>query len=238
MFAFNSVPTVCTAKHITNWSFNDTSTMPVNRKAEYYLERLEYLKRESSHDNPYLSDFALIYVIVTEQQDKYCKDFLKECGFEESFVGRKDRDKGKQRHKESGDLHMYCVMPHDFGVAIEEAIQKYKKIKRDGLKEEIALREKYEYLTAYNLIKEGIFKGLPGNPGGKEILERLRKGEQVQLTEALAKGVTIEDLIVRVKMKFGVDLRTKKDQVNGWTIDRLKLEQQRWKDQFKDEKVS
>lgn len=235
MFTFNSVPTVCTAKFITNWTFNDVSQMPSNRKAEYYLERFDNLKREAG--NSFLADFALIYAIVTEQQHKFCKEFLKEAGFEEAFVGLKNRNPDNQRHKETGDLHMYCVMPADFKEACEKGIAKYTKIKREGLKEEIALREKYDYLTAHALIREGIFKGLPGNPGGKEILDKLRKGEQVNLVDALANGINIEDLIVRVKMKFGIDLRNKKDQVPSWTIDRLKIEQQRWKDQFKEEQT-
>lgn len=236
MFSFNSVPTVCTAKHISNWTFNDTSTMSPPKKAEYYLERFNSLKSNAGHN--YLADFAMIYVIVTEQQNKYCKEFLSECGFEEAFLGRKDRNKSVQREQASGDLHMYCVMPADFKDSIEAGIKKYTKIKRDGLKEEIEHRAKFEYLTAHALMKEGIFKGLPGNPGGKEILARLAAGEQVNITEALAKGVTIEDLIVRVKMKFGVDLRPKKDQVAAWTINRLKIEQQRWKDLYKEEDKS
>ena len=230
MFAFNSVPSVCTARHITNWSFMDTSSMSPDKKAEYYLERLEVLKSTGGQSNHMFSDFALIYVIVTESQRVYCEEFLLEVGFQKVFRGRKSRNKKVQREQSSGDLHMYCIEPMDYAEGVTKMIEKYKKIKKESLKNEIDLRNRFEYLTAYALIKEGIFKG---GEEGKAIGRRLRAKEQVNLTEALAEGITIDDLIIRVKNKFGVNLRDKKDQMSSWTVDRLKTEQQRWKDQYK-----
>lgn len=228
-FTFNSVPTVCTAKHITNWTMQDVSKLPPPKQAEYYLDRLNDLKNGSGEG--FLQDFAMIYVITTAEQRKNAHAFLTEVGFSEVFVGDKKRNPSKQREQGSGNLSMYCIMPVDFMDGIKLAITKYEKIKKEGMKELIEYRAKFPYLRAYDLCHEGIFKG-PGQ-GGYELMKRLEAKEQVRLMDALAPGVDLDDLIVRVKVKFGVDLRDRKDAMTNWTVDRLKNEQQRWKDQYK-----
>jgi hypothetical protein len=120
---FSEVENCCTARileYLPKWEGRND------------LQRLGILReiRNSVEDcSEYGHTYAVFICIVTDNQ--YNKDGAKELlidilKFEEVYVGEKE-ERG-QRHKETGELHIFCTSPPKFVVNLSEKIKEYEDL--------------------------------------------------------------------------------------------------------------
>jgi hypothetical protein len=212
----NSVPSVCTASMITGWGLQDLAHTDDKIKSRARLRTVTELISAG-----FKEDFALIFAITTEQQILTCAsgEFLPKLGFQPSFTGEKQGS--VQRHKETGQLTMWCTTPENY----KTALTAYKKEleahieKIDPPKKPDPARQKFADIRLRALIDAGIVKkNAHADNSMKDIL-----------------NVSEEKARTFIRLKFGVDLyawsNRKKNWVNASYRD-IKANQDAWKKQL------
>jgi hypothetical protein len=208
----NDVETVCTASHITGWDISDLNSEDPKARVNKRLTVVNGLISGGYH-----RDFKMLFVIVTgEQVSKYGVDeFLKYIGFDQVF----DAEYGdKSRHKESGDLHMFCIIPEKYEEGLKKAKEELTKLKDeiDPPKKPDPARQKFPDL----------------------LLSHLRKAKLVQDNSSVHNPIKEILLVPADKVhaflliQYGIDVKKWKGRGDNWinmTTDILKKEQKAWK---------
>lgn len=209
----NDVETVCTASHITGWDIKDLNSEDPKARVNKRLSTVNGLITQGYH-----RDFKMLFVIVTgEQVKKFGVDeFLKYIGFKEVFHAEYDTE--RSRHKETGDLHMFCITPEDYETGLKKAKDELTKLKDeiDPPKKPDPARQKFPDL----------------------LLSHLRKAKLVQDNASVHNPIK-EILLVPadkvhafILIQYGIDVKKWKNRGEDWTrmtTDTLKKEQRAWK---------
>lgn len=211
----NSVPTTCTASHLTGWSIGNLKSADPKAQVSKRIETVQSLINSG-----FKSDFALIYAVTTKNQvNNYGLDeFLPKCGFEMVFEASKKLAKG-QRHTETGELLMWCTTPFKYEESLKSYLKELVELKEkiDPPKKPDPERQKYPELRLLDLRKAGLVYD-------NSILDNV-----ISSTMTVDKK-TIENFI---KIKFGMDI--KKQVKTEWTemsFRQLKNIHKSWKEEL------
>ena len=154
MFTYNSVPTTCTAKLITGWSWTNHEDLETKAACTTLMGMCEGIISQG-----FLLDFAIIHSFLTATQlNNTTKHFLEKVGFKLAFVSEKTR--GESRHKETGSLHLYAINPEDLKTGVEslkaELTEKLRLLNRPKVQDPARLA--VPELKLFALRKNGIVR--------------------------------------------------------------------------------
>lgn len=213
----NDVPTTCTASMITGWDIDGLNSENEKERINKRLTTVNGLIRGG-----YKQDFAILFAITTQEQiDEYGLDeFLPLIGFEKSFVGEKGVSTG-QRHKETGDLTMWCVRPKEYKEKLDALHKELTEIKEriDPPKKPDPKRQAFPDILLSHLRKN---KMVVDNASVDNPLE------QVLLVDS-------EKVHAFIKIRFGIDLKTWQNRGDAWTkmtVRSIKAAQKAWKEEL------
>lgn len=189
MFTMNSVPTTCTARLITGWSFPQFADINGIDSTNNFLSLVDELINQG-----FMTDFAIIHVFVTGQQlnNPRVGYFLEKVGFSLLMCSKKDNS--DSRHKETGDLSLYGIRPADY----KEGLLKFKKELLDLIKflnrPKIPDPERLKFpeLKLFNLRKEGL----------------VQNNARVDNNIKSILLVPEETFYAHIRMKYGYDIKS------------------------------
>lgn len=215
MVQHSSVPTTCTASLLTGWDYSGIGSDNPKTQVNARLKLVDELIKGG-----YKEDFAILHAFTTKLQNDQCRleEVMPKIGFEMVFHGMKSDNRGIQRHQETGDLFLWAVKPSVF----KEKLTAYKQELVD-LKEKIdppkkpdpkrlALPDlKLSWLRHQKIVHDNSSQDNPIN----EILL-----------------VNADKAALKIKMNFGMDVKSLKSDWTGMSVRQLKKQHEAWKNEL------
>lgn len=212
MVQHSSVPTTCTASLLTGWDYSGIGSVDPKTQVNARMKLVDELIKGG-----YKEDFAILHAFTTKlQNDNHRLDeVMPKVGFEMVFHGMKSDNKGVQRHQETGDLFLWAVKPSVF----KEKLTAYKqelvdlKDKIDPPKKPDPKRLALPDLKLSWLRKQGIVHD--------------NSSQDNPISEILL--VDPAKAALKIKMNFGMDVKSLKGDWGGMSVRQLKKKHEAWK---------
>lgn len=215
MVQHSSVPTTCTASLLTGWDYSGIGSVDPKTQVNARMKLVNELIKGG-----YKEDFAILHAFTTKlQNDSHSlDDVMPRLGFEMVFHGMKSDDRGKQRHQETGDLFLWAVKPSVF----KEKLTAYKHELVD-LKEKIDPPKKPDP-------KRLALPDLKLSWLRKQCIVHDNSSQDNSISEILV--VAPDKAALKIKMNFGMDVKSLKSDWRGMSVRQLKKQHEAWKNEL------